>query len=207
LDLEIVRMVDAEVERIAPVLGRAFDEDPLFTWVEPDPERRGAFVLAFMRALAWRSHLFAEALTTAPEILGASLWKGPDLGRLSREQSQRAGLEAAITGLDPDARSRFSATDEIEHILEREVPLPRWYLGVLGVDPEAQGQGLGRRLMQPILERADHEGLPVSLETLRPTNVSYYRRFGFEVTVEGRLAGSGPAFWVMRRPPRSQAVR
>lgn len=69
----IVRMQDADVDRVAPVLAGAFAYDPLFAWIEPDPAQRAAFVETFMRALAWRSHLFAEAFTTAPDVLGASL--------------------------------------------------------------------------------------------------------------------------------------
>ncbi len=63
----VVRMTDRDVERVMPVLARAFDEDPLFVWIEPDGERRAAFLAGFMRALAWRSHLYAEAYTTAGE--------------------------------------------------------------------------------------------------------------------------------------------
>jgi ribosomal protein S18 acetylase RimI-like enzyme len=198
----VVRMTDADVESVAPLLVRAFDHDPLFEWIEPRPEPRAAFVRAFMRALAWRSHLFAEALRTAPELEGVSLWKGPELGRLSPEQLERCGLDRVGDLLDPDARARFEAAD-VEDVLEREVPRPRWYLGVLGVDPDRQSQGWGRRLMKPILDRADAAGLPVSLETMREANVAYYRRHGFQVAAAFALAGGGPTCWVMRRPPQA----
>lgn len=93
--------------------------------------------------------------------------------------------------------------DVVEDLLERHVPLPRWYLGVLGVEPDRQGQGWGARLMKPVLARADAAGLPVSLETLREANVAYYRRHGFEVAVSRPLPGGGPTFWVMKRPPQT----
>ena len=83
------------------------------------------------------------------------------------------------------------------------MPGPRWYLGVLGVAPERQGQGLGTRLMQPVLERADREGLPVTLETGQPRNLPIYRRHGFEVLRElPPPEPGGPPVWTMRRPPR-----
>jgi GNAT superfamily N-acetyltransferase len=200
-------MADADVDRVAPVLARAFDQDPLFLWVEPDPVPREAFLVAYMRALARRSHILAEAFTTAPEPLGAALWKGPELGRLSEEQFRRAGFPEALALLSGPAQGRLAALLAVEDILEREIPLPRWYLGVLAVGPEAQGQGRGGRLLQPILERADREGLPVSLETLRERNVGYYERLGFEIAARGRLAGGGPPFWVMRRGPRGETAR
>ena len=201
----IVRMADADVERVAPVLARAFAADPLFVWIEPDPARRAVCLQGFMRALAWRSHLFSVAFTSAPLGLGASLWKGPELDALSAEQERRCGLDRVMDPLDAEGRGRLSAMDEVEDLLALTVPLPRWYLGVLAVTPEAQGQGLGQRLVEGVLARADADGLPVSLETLREANLDYYARFGFARAAEGRLAGDGPRFWILRRPPASSS--
>jgi ribosomal protein S18 acetylase RimI-like enzyme len=200
---DVVRMRDEDVDAAVPLLVRAFDRDPMFDWIEPRPGPRAAFLHAFMRALAWRSHLFAEALRTAPGLHGVSLWKGPGLGRLTAEQEARCGLDRVDGLLDADARARFTSTGSVEDALEQHVPLPRWYLGVLGVDPSVQAQGWGGRLMRPILDRADASGLAVALETMREANVAYYRRHGFEVAATLALAGGGPTCWVMRRPSQS----
>ncbi len=195
-------MTDADVERVAPMLARAFADDPLFVWIEPDGERRAAFLTGFMRALAWRSHLFAEALTTAGEIFGASLWKGPELGRLSPEQLARSGLDRVHELLGEAAAERFErGMGHVEALLERDLREPHWYLGVLAVEPAHQGRGLGGRLMRPILERAAAEGVAVTLETTRAGNVAFYQRYGFEVLHHGDLPGGGPPFWTMRRAP------
>lgn len=42
----VVRMADADVERVVPALVRAFTRDPLFDWVEPRPEPRARFLAA-----------------------------------------------------------------------------------------------------------------------------------------------------------------
>jgi ribosomal protein S18 acetylase RimI-like enzyme len=199
----IVRMTDADPARLAPLLARAFHDDPLFGWLEPEAERRTRFLAGFFEALAWRSHLYAEALVTAGAPLGASLWKGPDLRDLSPEQLRRSGLDRVGEALSPRGRARFeSGFGRVDELLEQSAPGPRWYLGVLGVAPEAQGRGLGGALMRPILERADAERLPVTLETTRAANVEVYRRFGFEVTANESLPPDGPPFWTMRRAPR-----
>ena len=187
----IVRMTAEDVDRVVPLLVRAFDADPLFEWIEPRREPRERFVAAFMRGLAWRSLLFAEAFVTSPELHGVSLWKGPDLGRLTPDQQARCGLDRVGELLEPDASQRYAAED-VEDVLERHIPRPRWYLGVLGVDPPMHGQGWGLRLMQPILERADAEGLPISLETMRERNVAFYGTRGFQVATTLRAAGRRP---------------
>ena len=198
----VVRMGAGDVDRVVPLLVRAFESDPLFEWIEPRREPRERFLAAFMRGLALRSHFFAEAFVTSPETHGVSLWKGPELGRLTPDQQAVCGLDRVGELLDPDARERFAAED-VEDVLERFIPRPRWYLGVLGVEPAQQGQGWGIRLMRPILDRADAAGLPVSLETMRERNVAFYRSRGFEVATTFTLPGGGPTCWVLRRPPQS----
>ena len=200
--IQVVRMTDADVDRVAPVLARAFQDDPLFAWIEPDPGVRAAFLLRFMRALAWRSHLFAEAWTTTPEALGASLWVGPDLGPLSPAQLQRSGLDRVDEDLPTPSRSRYQAFDAVREVVDRTVSRPRWYLGVLAVDPAAQGQGLGERLLAPGLARADAAGLPTSLETTKEANVAWYERHGFAVAASGQASGEGVRYWILRRQPR-----
>ena len=62
--------------------------------------------------------------------------------------------------------------------------------------PELQGTGLGGALIAPGLARAD--GAPVHLDTGRPENVPWYRRFGFEVTDEVHAVPGAPPSWGMK---------
>lgn len=196
-------MTDADPPRVAPMVARAFHDDPLFVWMEPDAETRRSLLTAMFEALAWRSHLYAEAFTTRGEPLGVSLWKGPDLNDLSPEQMRRTGLDRVDSHLARASRERFTGGfARVDELLARLESGPRWYLGVLAVAPELHGRGLGRELVRPILERADQERLPVTLETTKATNVEIYRRFGFEILASELLPPDGPRFWILRRPPR-----
>lgn len=58
------------------------------------------------------------------------------------------------------------------------------HLGPIGVDPEAQGRGIGQQLMERYCEHLDRGALAGYLETDRPANVTFYAPFGFEVTAE-----------------------
>jgi ribosomal protein S18 acetylase RimI-like enzyme len=73
-----------------------------------------------------------------------------------------------------------------------------WYLWVLGVQPDRQGQGFGGQLMAPILSQADRDGLPCYLETESERNVAFYRKHGFEVAHEGDIPGYGLRLWMMK---------
>jgi ribosomal protein S18 acetylase RimI-like enzyme len=63
------------------------------------------------------------------------------------------------------------------------------HLGPIGVSPEAQGQWIGRRLMDAYCNELDRTGEARYLETDRPENVTFYRQFGFEVTDEILVLG------------------
>jgi len=204
VELDVVGLAEEQEEAVGELLARAFAADPIFLHVEPDERARGPFLARFMTALARRSRRYAVALATAPELAGTSLWKGPELRRLSAEQLAASGLDRIPEWLGAEAAERFERVfDAVDRALEQDVPEPCWYLGVLGVVPERQGQGLGTRLMAPILERADRERLPVTLETSQARNLPLYRRHGFEVLRElGPAATGGPVVWTMARPPR-----
>ena len=52
--------------------------------------------------------------------------------------------------------------------------------------PEQQGQGIGKKCMQVVMEQGDSLGLPVRLQVLRVNAraVAFYKRLGFKVTDE-----------------------
>jgi ribosomal protein S18 acetylase RimI-like enzyme len=203
-ELEVARLGDGLEEAVGAMLARAFAADPIFTFIEPDREKRVAFLALYMAALTRRSHRLAVAYATSPEIAGVSLWKTPELRALTAEQLAMTGLDRTADWLSVAAYARHEAVfDPILSALDRESPEPVWYLGVLGVDPAFQGRGLGSRLMTPVLERADREGIAVTLETAQPRNLPLYRRHGFEVMSElPPPAPGGPVVWTMKRFPR-----
>jgi GNAT superfamily N-acetyltransferase len=75
---------------------------------------------------------------------------------------------------------------------------PHVHLGPIGVDPGAQGQGIGTALMNRYLEHLKHEQMAAYLETDRPENVAFYSKFGFLVRREEELIGT--PVWYMWRP-------
>ena len=79
---------------------------------------------------------------------------------------------------------------------------PHCHLGPIGIDPAAQGSGIGQRLMGLYCQDLDRTVTFGYLETDRPENVAFYQRFGFEVTHEIPILGT-PNF-LMRRPVHRQ---
>ena len=77
-----------------------------------------------------------------------------------------------------------------------------WYLPLMGVDPVAQGHGLGSALLRHALKTCDSDGLPAYLEATSARSRHLYTRHGFNV-VEIIQAGTSPPLWAMLREPAS----
>lgn len=69
---------------------------------------------------------------------------------------------------------------------------PHHYLAMIGVAPDAQRRGWGKRLMHEVIARADRVpvSLGLALDTENPDNVPLYRRWGFAVTATVELDGA-----------------
>ncbi|HEU0236379.1 MAG TPA: GNAT family N-acetyltransferase [Candidatus Limnocylindrales bacterium] len=79
---------------------------------------------------------------------------------------------------------------------------PYWYLNILGVEPEFQGRGIGKRMAHEVLERADAAGVGCYLETYGEGTKALYLKRGFVVFKEVRPFTDGPTCYLMWRDPR-----
>ena len=135
--------------------------------------------------------------TDGSQILGLIHWVHSPACQLSGwEQLLMAPAMVKGVGLGPALRVASWQSRWSKHDPSR----PHVHLGPLGVSPEAQGQHIGHRLMEHYCEALDRNGDAGYLETDRPENVNYYRRFGFEVTDEVMVLGI-PNYLMWRQAP------
>jgi GNAT superfamily N-acetyltransferase len=82
-----------------------------------------------------------------------------------------------------------------------------WYLSIVGVTPSAQGQGIGRRLIEPTLAEADDAGADCYLETFDNRNPGFYQRLGFSAVGSHAEPVTGAAYTIMRRSPKRRPAK
>jgi GNAT superfamily N-acetyltransferase len=196
-------LVDAWVPRAEEVLGRAFFDDPLWTWVLPDDADRRRALGWFMGVGVRYGHAHGTVHAMGPSVEGCAVWLPPGDSDFLPERGVELGMNEAPEQLGEAAFLRFlTAMSHLEPFHHEQMPDDHWYLMILGVDPPRQRQGVGGALLQPVLARADEAGQRCYLETQRERNVPFYQAHGFEVAVETDIPDGGPHMWLMARSPR-----
>ena len=199
----IVSLEGTQISGAGKVLGRAFWDDPAAIYIMPDDAKRAEQLAWFMTNAAHYGDLFGSVDTTAEKVEGAAIWLPPEETHVSDEKMSEAGFDELPDRLGEDGYERFgNMFGRMDELHERDVPEPHWYLFILGVDPPRQGQGLGSAIIRRGLARADEEGLPCYLETMKARNVPFYQKHGFEVVVDEIVPNGGPRLWTMKRQPK-----
>jgi GNAT superfamily N-acetyltransferase len=202
---QIVLIAGGQIHAAGEVLARAFLNDPLCVYTQPDLEARMAqFTWLFTRFVgegAGRGGVYTNTLTGPPD--GVAVWTPPRAGEPGSEAAAAGETDPMGQRFGHEAHRRFTeAYRHFEHVHHQRMAGPHWYLALLGVTPRRQRQGLGRALLTPVLRRADQEGLPCYLETFVPDNVRFYEHCGFRVVEAGLEPRSRVAFWAMKRLPQ-----
>ena len=191
----------ADIPAIAATLAAAFVDDPvkqhLTGLTHVPPERSQAFFDAFTRIQFPHEHVYVAEVDG--EIRGAAVWSPPGHWRVPTGAILRWGPRfVRMYG------RRFPANLKVLKAVEQHHPRdPHYYLEFLGVDPAAQGQGLGRLLVDEMVSLGDREGVPLYLENSKEKNLAFYGRHGFQPREPMRLPGrNGPHIWPMWRNPK-----
>ena len=197
---DIRKATEADVGRLALALARAFEDDPVMSWIYPDDSGRlGRLERAFTLYLR-KIWLPRRECYTVEQLFAAALWLPPGGWHIGAGDQLRL-LPAIIStsGLSTPRLMRVLRMMEQKHPSEPD----HFYLAVLGVEPERQSRGFGSALMTPVLERCDREGIPAYLESSKRRNCVLYERHGFRIIEEMPLPKGGPPLWRMWRDPQT----
>ncbi len=194
-----------DADLVAEIAAAGFYADPVLSWVLQDDRTRLRQLTVMFRGLVEDTlpdrgviHLVADAST--------AFWRDPTFehGRMASdrlEDSGQAGTEEDPGPFTPEELERLTILGDA--MREAHPHAPHWYLNVVATLPSHQSRGLGAAALQPVLARADTDGMPCYLESTNPRNRTLYYRAGFEDLGEIQLDGGGPAMLQMWREPRT----
>ena len=206
---QVIALGDARFGEVAALIGRAFQDDPLFVHGCPDPSARARWLpWSFLWSIT-KGELFGQVLGTAGDLTGVAIAVGPsgsDLDRLvAAVERARAPRRAALAAGEAETFGRYddavgAAFEPADAALHLAVAGPHWYVDVVAVEPARQGRGVGTALLDAVHGRADADGVPTVLLTYQSTNLPFYRRLGYGVACQGTVAGALP-WWGLCRGP------
>jgi len=189
-----------EATEVVSVLCESFFNYPVMRFVlgpEGDYNARlDTLITFFVTARLLREEVLL-GVRTSSELTAAALVSvpggGPDPSALDRIR------EDTWTQLGEEPRSRYeaygAATAPFEVVPEHV------HLGMIGVRRSAQGQGLGRTVLEAVhgLSVANASSTGVTLTTEVESNVSLYRHFGYEVLGSKQVESAFTTWGMYRR--------
>ncbi len=201
--IQILDLSDrSRLDETAAVLAESFYDAPQFMSVWSDKAKRKRLLPAFFRVALtdalWYGHV--SVALEDDRIAGVAVWLPPGHAVMTLRRQVRAALPLLRIALaDPRAFPRLAKLGSVIDVAHPKEP--HWYLVVLGVIKEKQGQGVGSYLVREGLGRSERTGYGCYLETMLESNVRLYEKHGFNIIrYEESLLPGGPPFWFMWRP-------
>ena len=196
--LAIRELQPADVAMAAVVLARAMRDNPINVRVFAiaDSERRTAALIPFFRAVLRiaSGHGTILAAFSDGALAGVCAVARPRCCQPTFVEKARLSPVLLARG----TRTLVRVVAWTQAWADRDLPEPHWHLGPVAVAPEFQGRGIGGAMLAEFCANIAGRDEPSWLETDKPENVAFYRRFGFEVRGEADVLGVPCSF--MERP-------
>ena len=192
-----------EYPELANALYLALAEDAFYTTLEAsvseDTKIAKQAMLAYMDYSIIESQKFGECFIPEEQHYGVSIWSKP---QSDEEQQLTSQLKKQFIRQNMGEQAYQTYQDICDFMSQKSSSLiapNSWYLSIIGILPEFQGQGLGPGLVESVLEKTDQLGVPTYLETFTPRNKTFYFRLGYEVVDSFIEPVTKAEYWLMSR--------
>ncbi len=182
----------------AKIAAAAFAEDPLFEWAVPDIDERRRVLLTLFEGVSRHCQRHGELVVE--DDAGIAGWVPGENVEMTFRDVLASGLLKLPFRTSRGGLSRLRDHDrDAEKLLLSVAPPQFAYLAFIAVDPPAQGQGIGRKLVQRVVEQVTGEFPACMLRVDNPRNVPIYEHLGFGVIGHEMIPASKLDVWVCAR--------
>ena len=188
-----------DIELLARIAAEGFYDDPVLSWVLQDDTTRLGQMIVMFKGLV-EDMLPDRGAVYLADAACAAFWRDPTFehGQSASDRMEEAAAEDGPGPFTEDEQARMTILGDA--MREAHPHEPHWYLNVVSTLPSHQSQGLGAAVLEPVIQRADAEGMPCYLESSNPRNRTLYYRSGFEDRGDIEPDG-GPPLRKMWRDP------
>ncbi len=167
----------------ASALYNALCKDPFYVTLERsinNSDRSKEAMLTYLDFSMSEAENYGKLYIPNDHQFGVSVWLKP----LSSDLKHQKKVEKKVfllNHLGKKALDTYLAIDEYTSTKANPfINRDSWYLSIVGILPQFQGQGLGFKLVRNVLFMTDKLSVPTYLETLTPRNKTFYNRLGYQ---------------------------
>ncbi len=201
--LPLYRVTKADIPPAVQCLKDAFRDDPLWTVVFKDDPDKDKSLSGFFTCPLLYGMKFGTAYATSRDIEGVAAWVPGRYADMTMWRMLRCGALAYGAKMGRSTVRNLSIVSnklgsDRKRLMKNK---PYTYLTIIGVSPEAQGKGLGTKLMNTLTQECTKKGHYVYLETEKEENLPFYEKYGFTVLERVMLEELKVPMWEMVRKP------
>jgi GNAT superfamily N-acetyltransferase len=172
------------------ILGETFYNYPLFKYIIPNSENRKNNLQWLCLFLLNIGNSKGEVVGTSNKLEGISIWFSSSKSNSTSKEAIQAGLLNLFFHISPEAMGRFIHVGIIKVKKRSEIISGEYVIcDMIGVYPRYQKQGFGRQMIEVQLLESDKLNIPCYLETSKPENIEYYKRYKFYKIGEYKIQG------------------
>ncbi|KLU83561.1 hypothetical protein MAPG_02616 [Magnaporthiopsis poae ATCC 64411] len=196
--IRITPLGESDIPGVVTAIQTAFDDDPYNNWIFNDKSKfntkRNAVSLAIRCRWGIRNGMFLVAKEEGSDkVLGVAMWLPPRAANQKQSWGEwfeewrlyfnqvAMNLRYGRGGLNV---KRYYIWKDSQAKAQSEVwtdPRGYYFLNIMVVVPEAQGKGIGKKLMTAVTDRADREQMKCYLESSKDKpNMEIYGRMGYQ---------------------------
>ena len=195
----------SEFERVADAYAESYAEYPPQVWFaggQQNPKATKLLTLALLKAAKKQMLIIADS----PKLDCIAIFLAPGAEPESNMSLSIAGMGKAFKAYGEGSEERIKSYREYGIRKKRNhIKNTDWFFFGLATRPERRGYGLASKIMVPMLELLDEQGVRAYLEVNTESNASMYRHYGFEIVVDGKIPGTDIIHYGMLRKPQKVA--
>lgn len=190
----VVPLQTSDADRIGSIIEDGFEHDPICNWAF---DNNNAALNPFFSMLCQDVYLPDGFGCTTTRGEGVALWVPP-------YERKTPGPWATVKSVA--LMARYSGLTGIKRgiALGKALPAkpqePFYYLFLIATRQAHRGKGLGGQLIEPGLARIESDQADSYIESSNEKNLSFYRRYGYEIIDEIEPAPGAPHMWLMFKP-------
>ena len=185
--IKITPVNTKDTEKVIEVLFAAFEQDPLMLYFFGNEYQNLAkYVMEYLCNLAHLSNLSLWGAFIEGELKGVALITPPVANQNKQEAIANLDEQLAIAV----GEAVITRIEAYFQIMEAGKPKqPHFYIDILGVMPESQGQGVGKALLEAVhkMSESSPQSCGVALDTENERNLDFYESLGYSVSTTTNL--------------------